>query len=97
MGKKVTKEDTLGVIEAVVDNTAKFVKWGPFSDIEIFEWEGFVPNLNDAEYVKQLKARMQDRVNFVKSRETFKGGYDKLPDDALEAIVKVVEEANTIK
>lgn len=97
MGKKVTKEDTLGVIEAVVDNTAKFVKWGPFSDIEIYEWEGFVPNLKDATYVEQLKARMQDRVNFVKSRETFKGGYDKLPDDALQAILKVVEEVNTIK
>ena len=97
MGKKVTKEDTLGVIEAVVEGRATFEKWGPFSDIEIYNWEGFVPNLNDASYVEQLKARMLDRVNFVKSRETVKGGYDKLPEDALQAIVKVVEEANTIK
>ena len=97
MGKKVTKEDTLGVIEAVVEGRATFEKWGPFSDIEIYNWEGFVPNLNDASYVEQLKARMLDRVNFVKSRETVKGGYDKLPEDALQAIVKVVEEAITIK
>ena len=97
MGKKVTKEDTLGVIEAVVEGRATFEKWGPFSDIEIYNWDGFVPNLNDASYVEQLKARMLDRVNFVKSRETVKGGYDKLPEDALQAIVKVVEEANTIK
>lgn len=96
MGKKVTKEDTLGVIEAVVEGKAKFKKWGPFSDIEIMEWEGFVPNLKDKEYVAQLKARMQDRVNFVKSREGDKGGYDKLPNDALEAIEKVVNEANTL-
>ena len=92
MGKKVQKEDTLGVIEAVVEGTGKFEKWGPFSDIEILNWEGFVPNLDDAHYVEQLKARMQDRVNFVKSRETFKDGYDKLPQDALEAIQKVVNE-----
>ena len=97
MGKKVTKEDTLGVIEAVVEGKATFEKWGPFSDIEIYNWEGFVPNLEDPAYVEQLKARMLDRVNFVKSRETVKGGYDKLPEDALQAIVKVVEEANTIK
>ena len=97
MGKKVKKEDTLGVIEAVVENKAKFEKWGPFSDIEIFNWEGFVPNLNDKEYIKELKARMQDRVNFVKSRETFKGGFDKLPADALDAIEKVVNEANSLK
>ena len=97
MGKKVKKEDTLGVNEAVVEGKAKFEKWGPFSDIEIFNWEGFIPNLNDQEYIEQLKARMQDRVNFVKSRETFKGGFDKLPADALDAIQKVVNEANSLK
>ena len=97
MGKKVKKEDTLGVIEAVVENRATFKPWGPFSDIEIFEWEGFIPNLKDPEYIKELKARMQDRVNFVKSRETFKGGFDKLPSDALDAIEKVVKEANSLK
>ena len=97
MGKKVKKEDTLGVIEAVVEGKAKFEKWGPFSDIEIMPWEGFEPDLNDKEYVAQLKARMQDRLNFVKSREEAKGGFDKLPDDAVEAIQKVVEEANSLK
>lgn len=92
MGKKVQPKDTLGVIEAVVEGKADFKQWGPFSDIEIFEWEGFVPDLNDPEYVAALKARMNDRVEFVKSRETFKDGYDKLPADALEALQKVVAE-----
>ena len=97
MGKKVKKEDTLGVIEAVVEGKAKFEKWGPFSDIEIMNWEGFVPDLSDKSYIEQLKARMLDRLNFVKSREEVKGGFDKLPEDAVEAIQKVVEEANSIK
>ncbi|SFS02262.1 phosphoenolpyruvate carboxykinase (ATP) [Anaeromicropila populeti] len=90
MGKKVQPKDTLGVIEAVVEGTATFKQWGNFEDIEIFEWEGFVPNLNDPEYAASLKARMNDRVQFVKSRETFKDGYDKLPEDALAALEKVV-------
>ena len=67
MGKKVQPKDTLGVIEAVVEGKADFKQWGPFEDIEIFEWEGFVPDLNDPEYVAQLKARMLDRVKFVES------------------------------
>ena len=92
MGKKVQPKDTLGVIEAIVEGTAEFKQWGPFEDIEIFEWEGFVPDLNDAEYVAQLKARMTDRLNFIASRDTVKGGFDKLPADALEAIQKVVDE-----
>ena len=96
MGKKVTKEVTIGAIEAVVDKTGVFKPWGPFSDIEIMEVDGFVPNLNDAEYVKQLIARMQDRAAFVASRETEKGGFDALPEDALAAIEKVVEEAKKL-
>ena len=95
-GKKVTKDITLGVVEQVVENKAQFVKWGPFSDIEIALVDGYVPNLQDKEYVANLKARMQDRVNFVKSRETEKGGYDKLPQDALEALEKVLKEVKSL-
>ena len=94
MGKKVQPKDTLGILEAIVDGTAEFKKWGPFSDIEIMDWEGFIPDMNDDEYVSQLKARMNDRVNEIKAFAVEKGGYDKLPDDALEAIQKVVDELN---
>ncbi len=94
MGKKVQPKDTLGILEAIVEGTADFKKWGPFSDIEILEWEGFVPDMNDSEYVGQLKARMNDRLEEIKAFSTEKGGYDKLPDDALAAIQKVVDELN---
>lgn len=96
MGKKVKPADTLGILEAIVDGKAQFKAWGPFSDIEILDWEGFVPDLKDAAYVEQLKARMNDRVNAVEGFATKKEGYDKLPDDAVAAIRKVVEEANTL-
>ena len=92
MGKKVQPKDTLGILEAIVEGKAEFKPWGPFTDIEIFDWEGFVPDMNDADYVAQLKARMNDRLAFVKNTAVEKGGYDKLPEDALEAIQKVVDE-----
>ncbi len=92
MGKKVQPKDTLGILEAIVEKTAEFHKWGTFSDIEIMDWEGFVPNMEDTDYVEQLKARMNDRVNEIKAFETVKEGYNKLPDDALAAIQKVVDE-----
>ncbi len=97
MGKKVQKEDTLGVLEAVVEGKADFKKWGPFEDIEIFEWDGFVPDLNDKDYVSQLQARMQDRLNYVKKLDTAEGGYNKLPQDALDAIQRVVDQAGQLK
>jgi phosphoenolpyruvate carboxykinase (ATP) len=96
MGKKVQKEDTLGILEAVVEGKAVFETWGPFEDVEIFKWEGFVPDLSDKEYVAQLKARMQDRLNYVVNLDTDEGGFNKLPEDAAAAIRKVVDEANTL-
>lgn len=93
MGKKVTPKDTLGVLESIVEDRATFKPWGPFSDIQIMEVDGFIPDFSDRNYVDQLQKRMQDRVDFVASRDTVKGGFDKLPADALEALKKVVEEA----
>ena len=87
MGKKVQKEDTLGILEAIVEKRADFHQWGPFSDIEIMDWEGFVPDMQDKNYTDQLKARMNDRVDEIKAFATEKEGYDKLPDDALAVIV----------
>lgn len=93
MGKKVTKEVTLGVLESIVEGHTEFKQWGPFSDIQIMEIEGYVPDFSDKSYVEQLQKRMQDRVNFVESRNTAKAGFDKLPEDALAALQKVVVEA----
>lgn len=93
MGKKVKPEHTLGIIEAIIENKADFKKWNNFSDIEIMDVEGFNTSLSsDKEYADQFKARMQDRTNFVASRETEKGGLDKLPSDALESLQKVIAE-----
>ncbi len=94
MGTKVQPKHTLGVIEAIVEGTAKFHKWEGFSDIEIMDVEGFDASFNNAEYKDQFVKRMQDRIDFVKSRETEKAGLDKLPADALEALENVVKQAN---
>lgn len=91
MGKKVKPKDTLGILEAIVEKRSEFKKWDPFEDIEIMEWEGFVPDLSDKRYRAQLKARMLDRVEEVKNFGLKKDGYDKLPDEALNALQKLVD------
>ncbi len=96
MGKKVQPKDTLGVLEAVVEGKATFKQWGPFEDIEIMDWEGFIPDLSDKDYAEQLKNAMQNRVDAVEGFATKKEGYDKLPDEALAALKKVVDEAGNL-
>jgi len=94
MGTKVKPAHTLGIIESIVSKTAKFHKWEDFSDIEIMDVEGFDASFSNAEYKEQFIKRMQDRIEFVKSRETEKAGIDKLPADALEALENVVKQTN---
>ena len=92
MDKKVTPAVTLGALEAIIEGDAQFKPWANFSDIEILEIEGFIPDLNDSEYTDQLKKRMEDRIKFIESKKTVREGFDKLPDEALQALKKVVNE-----
>lgn len=94
MGKKVKPADTLGIIESIVEGKVSFSKWGNFTDIEIMPIEGFEADLNNGEYAEEFKKRMQDRINFIQSRETEKAGLDKLPADALEALQNVIKQIN---
>lgn len=94
MGKKVKPADTLGIIESIVEGKVSFSKWGNFSDIEIMPIEGFEADLNNKEYAEEFKKRMQDRIDFIQSRETEKAGLDKLPIDALEALKNVINQIN---
>ncbi len=101
MGTKVKPADTLGILETIVEGKAKFEQWGKFEDIEImYEWDGktadFTPDLKDASYLEALKAAMQSRVGAVEGFATKKEGYDKLPDEALEALKKLVNEASSL-
>ena len=44
----------------------------------------------------RLKGAMENRVKAVEDFATKKDGYDKLPEEALEALKKIVEEAATL-
>ncbi|HCT65677.1 MAG TPA: phosphoenolpyruvate carboxykinase [Lachnospiraceae bacterium] len=92
MDKKIPKEVTLECVEAVVEGTAFFRQWAEFTDIEIMEIDGFVPNMQNLDYKTTLMARLTDRYKYIKSRETEKGGYDILPSEAAKAIKKVLSQ-----
>ena len=102
MGEKVKPADTLGILETIVEKKANFEQWGPFEDIEIMNtWDGqtdgfknFKADLGDADYKAQLKSAMETRVKAVEDFATKKEGYDKLPDEALAALKKLVDVLN---
>ena len=90
MDKKIPKELTLEIIEKIVEDKAEWKSLDGIPGMDIMEIEGFIPDFSDEKYRQQFINRMNDRMKFVKSRETEKGGIDRLPQDAMEALEKVI-------
>ena len=90
MDKKVEKNTTLSILEAIVENKADWKSFGGIPGIEYMAIPGFEPDFNNWTYKQQFTNRMNDRLLFIKSRETEKGGMDALPPDALQAVERVI-------
>ena len=94
MGQKVQPKHTLGAIEAIVEGRAEWVPFGNLTGVKTINMPDFKIDLNDKNYRDQLRARFQDRLNFVKSRDTERGGIDKLPEDAHKCLEQLIAEMN---
>ncbi len=90
MGKDVTKEMTLGIIEDIVENRAQFEQWKDVPEFSYVPIDGFAPKMGDTEYREFFKERMEDRLDFIESREEVTKGYDKLPEETSETIKKII-------
>lgn len=92
MGKKITPEITLNIIENIVDNNIEFKPFYNATNLQYCPITGFEPDFSNPDYMQQFKQRFSDRINFVQSRETFKDGIDKLPKEAQNSLEQVLEE-----
>jgi phosphoenolpyruvate carboxykinase (ATP) len=92
MGKKVEPRHTLDIIETIIEDRENFIPWKPFDDIMIMEIEGFETSLDNPYYRKAFIKRFNERLEFIASRESEKGGRDKLPPDAMASLQRVIDE-----
>ena len=90
MGRKVPKELTLSILERLVEGNDDWVEWKGIPEFSYMPFEGFEPKMDDPEYKKFFKERMLDRLEFIESREEATKGFDTLPEEAAEAIRKIV-------
>lgn len=92
MGKKIGPDLTLKIIEDIAEDKAEFVSWKPFKDLQIIAIDGFSPDFDDKSYKKHFVERMEDRIKFVREKETERGGFDKLPSEAMEKLQEIIVE-----
>ena len=91
MDKKVEKKTTLEILEAIVEGKGNWKPFGTVPGMEYMALPGYEPDFQNWTYKQQFTNRMKDRLQFIKSRDTEKGGTDALPPDALQAIESVIE------
>ncbi len=89
--QKIPKEVTIGIMESIVDETAEFKDFGPFAGLKIMEISGFIPDLDDRDYISLVKKGMTNRLQYLRSLEEEKGGRDALPIVAADAIKSVIK------
>ncbi len=85
------KNTTLKILEDIVEGKAKFVPFGGIPGMEVLNIPGFDVDFKNWTFKQQFINRMNDRMQFVKSRQTELGGMDALPPDALNAIQSVID------
>ncbi len=89
MGKKVTKEVTLGILESIVEGKAMFTDFGPLSDLQVLDITGFEADLTNQDYFKEFVSNMMERVHYLKALH---GSLDSLPEEAIDSIEDLVQE-----
>lgn len=91
MGKGISKEVSLDIIEQIVDGRAKFKPFGPLEGFEYLDYKGYaVPSFDD-KYRQLIRERMQVRLNFLLA---FNQKYPKtaLPVGAISQLEKVLQD-----
>ena len=91
MGKGISKEVSLDIIEQIVEGRAQFKPFGPLEVFEYLDYKGYaVPNFDD-KYRQLIRERMQVRLNFLLA---FNQKYPKtaLPVGAISRLEKVLQD-----
>jgi phosphoenolpyruvate carboxykinase (ATP) len=91
LDKKIPKEVTIGIIESIVDETAQLKPFGNMPDVKTVDVEGFIPDFGDKDYVALLNKSMKNRIDYLDSLIGFKGGRDRLPEEAKSAVLKLID------
>lgn len=90
LDKKITPEVTLNSIESIVDGTAEFESFCGIEQMSYLKVAGYEPDFTDEAYKQLVFDRIQMRIEHIQEKNEA-GGMDVLPNEALEAMKKVVD------
>lgn len=87
MDKKIPKEVTLGVIEALVEDRASWQPWLGLSEFDYLPVEGFRPEEQAADYVEKAVHSFEVKRDYIATLNDF----NQLPEEATQALDAVIK------
>lgn len=91
-GKDITPQVTLSSIEKIITGETSFASFGPIEEMSYLPIEGYEVDFSNEEYVKQVSARLQGRLDYILQVNDENEGYDALPKETEEAMRHVLAE-----
>ncbi len=92
-GKNIDKDTTLGILEAIANETAEWTKFGALPQMSYLSIPGYEVDLNDATYAKKLRQRLQDRLVWV-NNYTKTHPKEELPVEITTKLEKLITKLN---
>lgn len=92
LDKKIPKEVTLGILEAIAKDELKFETFGNFKSMAYVDIPGYEVDLEDNSYKEAWKKSLQYRKAFLEQIKVERNGRDNLPDEALDCILELEKQ-----
>lgn len=92
-GKNIDKDTTLGILEAIANETADWTGFGALPQMSYLSIPGYEVDLNDATYAKKLRQRLQDRLVWV-NNYTKTHPKEELPVEITKKLEELITKLN---
>ena len=92
LGNDITPGVTLNIIEQNVDKEAEFVPFGPISELEYVEIDGYEVPFDDEKYLERLRDNMLTRVDHLNKSLSVSEAPNKLPDEIANSIENIANQ-----
>lgn len=96
-GQKISPQQTLSCIEAVINNTETFLPFGPLSSMSYAPTDSLLPDFHDPNYLVKIQDSLSHRLEFIQQQKNERQDDPVLPNEIELFIQKLIDELETAK
>ncbi|MCA5012933.1 MULTISPECIES: phosphoenolpyruvate carboxykinase (ATP) [unclassified Enterococcus] len=96
-GQKISPQQTLSCIEAVINNTETFLPFGPLSSMSYAPTDSLLPDFHDPNYLVKIQDSLSYRLDFIQQQKNERQDDPVLPNEIELFIQKLIDELEAAK